>query len=99
MEQHVVVTLTINTHAGQVQAGHVLMRNAIAGPFTAPIVLIPQHADPGALNNIQQSLLMGGQHIIIVGARHVGEHAGHGNRRRRSARGGVREIDHIIFGQ
>ena len=63
-EQHVVVTLTINTHAGQVQAGHVLMRNAIAGPFTAPIVLIPQHADPGALNNIQQSLLMGGQHII-----------------------------------
>ena len=99
VKQHVIVAFTVNTLPWQVQLSHSLVRYPVTCPFAATVVIVPQHVNSRPLNNVEHAFLMLRQFLVVVRARHIGEHAGHRHRRRRSAGSGVGEIDHIIFFQ
>ena len=72
------------------------MGHAIAGTFTAAVVVAPQQVDTRMLKHVEQSLAMVSQVGIVFAARHAGEHAGNGNRGFGTTRGGLREVNHVL---
>ena len=97
MEQHFVVALAVDALAVQLKIGDVFVRHPVAGPFTAAVVVIPLHFNSRPLQDIQHAFLMMRQLFIIVGARHIREHAGDGNRGSGAAGSRISEIDHVIL--
>ncbi|MNL83699.1 hypothetical protein D3C87_2114230 [compost metagenome] len=60
MQVHVVDTGFIFAELIQFPLGHVRMRDAIARPFTPPVVFTPQQIYPRVRKHIEQTFLMTG---------------------------------------
>lgn len=99
MEQHLIVAFAVDALAAKLEIGDVLVRYPVAGSFTAAVVIIPLNLNSRALQDIQHAFLMVRQLFIIVGPRHIREHARYRNRGRGAAGRGVGEIDNIILFQ
>ncbi|VFT74535.1 Uncharacterised protein [Klebsiella aerogenes] len=97
MEQDLIVALAVDALTAEVQFGDVLVRYTVTGAFTATVIVVPQHLNTGALQNIQDAFLMVRQFFIVMRARHIGEHTGDGNRSCRAAGGGFREVHHVVL--
>ena len=80
VEVHIVNTGFVFAELIQIPLRHVGMRHAIAGAFTAAVVIAPQQVDARVPEHVKQPFLMPSQVGIVFAARHAGEHAGNGNR-------------------
>ncbi|CCK02416.1 hypothetical protein BN129_963 [Cronobacter sakazakii 701] len=96
-QQRVVEAGAFFTQIVKLPFSHVCMWNAVTGPFTAAVVITPQHIDARMRQHVHQPLLMMRKPGIIMRPRHPGEHAGHGHRRFRAAGSGVWIEHHALF--
>ncbi len=88
MQQHVVVAgaVGVDALAGHLECGHVLGRHALAHALAAAIVVVaPEHADAGTLQDVEHVLLGRRADVVVLLAGHLREHARYRNRRCGSA--------------
>ena len=79
VEIHIINTGFVFAELIQIPLRHIGMRHAIAGAFTAAVVVAPEQVDPRMLEHIEQTFLMVSQVGIVFAARHAREHARNGN--------------------
>ena len=95
-QQDVIQTLAITAEFRQVQRSQVHGRHVLAHALAARVVVQPGDVHARALQDVQQVVLACGPGVVVVRAVRVGEHAGHGMRRRRATAAHVVEVDDLI---
>ena len=78
LQEDVVEAFAVRAVCGQVQRGHVVVFDVGAGAFAAGVVVVPDDAHPGALQDVEQVVAAAGDINVKTRARLFGEHAGHG---------------------
>ena len=78
LQEDVVEAFAVRAVGGQVQRGHVVVFDVGAGTLAAGVVVVPDDAYPGALQDVKQVVAAAGDIDVKSRARLFGEHAGHG---------------------